>query len=95
MKITNIKINILQNPTSKVLARASVEFENYLLVAGFKIFRDEKKEKDFVTPPSYFNGSAWIPLIKILNKNDWSYVCSEIIDKYNQELIEESLLEDK
>ncbi|HUD09983.1 MAG TPA: hypothetical protein VMR77_04260 [Patescibacteria group bacterium] len=93
MKLININITKTSND-SKVKARATIDFDTHQL-RGFKIFRDEKTGKDFVTAPSYFNGKSWIPLFKTHTKDDWTDLCSQVIDKYNEELIKESLLEDK
>ena len=94
MTITNIKITILKNKTSQVKARATVEFDSHE-VRGFKVFRDDKTNKDFVTAPSYFNGKSWIPLFKTNSKENWSYLCAKVLDQYDKELINMALLEDK
>jgi len=93
MKIINIKIAKVDNNASQVKARAIVDFETHQL-RGFKVFRDEKKGNDYVTAPSYFNGKSWIPLFKTHTKEDWKDLCSQIIDKYNELLIQESLEKD-
>lgn len=94
MTITNIKINILQNPSSKVLARATVIFDSHE-IRGFKILRDDKSGKDYLTPPSYYNGKSWVPLFKTTSIEEWNYLCAKVIDEFNKELINKSLLEDK
>jgi len=94
-----LDITILNTSASRVLARADVHFEgNHVRdegfhVKGFKIFRDEKTGKEYVTPPSYLAGKYWRPLFRLDSADEWHTLQAQIIEAYNNKLIEESMKE--
>lgn len=89
-----LKIEIIKTSSPTVQARADVVFEDHT-IKGFKIMRDAKTGKDYVTPPSYFTPNGWRPLFKTQTKEQWTELSSAIIKRYNDKLIEESLNENR
>lgn len=88
MKI--LEVTFLDSTSEKVLARADVHFEGFIL-KGFKVFRHEKTKEEYVTPPSYLSKSGWRPLFKTDTIDDWQYICSRIIEEFNKKQINDSL----
>lgn len=90
MKI--LGITFLEARSEKVLARADVHFEGFLL-KGFKVIRDEKTNKEYVTPPSYKAGQYWRPLFKTDTLEDWQMIRERILKEYNDKQMKESMQE--
>ncbi len=88
MKI--LEVNFLESKSEKVLARADIHFEGFIL-KGFKVLRDSVSKKEYITPPSYKAGTYWRPLFKTDNLNDWIYIQQEVLNAYNKKQIEESM----
>lgn len=87
MKI--IEVTILKAGGGKVVARADVHFEGFLL-KGFKVIQDPSTHKEYVTPPSYLAGGRfWRPLFKTDNEADWKEIQQQILNQYNTQQIQE------
>lgn len=85
------EIQIIEVNKGQVLARADVCFEGFVL-KGFKILRDkELTGKEYVTPPSYKSPKGWRPLFKTDSKDEWNKICSAILKKYEEFLINKAL----
>lgn len=87
MKIT--KVVIVKTNSDKVLARADVFFEEFIL-KGFKVLRDEKTLHEYVTPPSYLSKMGWRPLFRTVDPEDWRTIEKEITKTYKEEFMKES-----
>lgn len=92
MKI--IEVIFLETSSEKVLARADVHFDEFLL-KGFKVLRSEKTNKEYVTAPSYKAGIYWRPLFKTDSLEDWQQIQERILKEFNEKEIRESLEENK
>lgn len=90
MSMKIIEVQILKAKSEKVIARADVHFEGFLL-KGFKVIRDEKTNKEYVTPPSYLAGVFWRPLFKTDSLEDWQEIQRRILQEYDHFLMSESL----
>jgi len=88
MKI--LEVTFLESKSEKVLARADIHFEGFLL-KGFKVLRDEKTNKQYITPPSYKAGIYWRPLFRTDSLEDWHDIQNRILEEYDKKQIEESL----
>jgi len=86
-----ISIEFVKTKSEKVLARADVHFEGFLL-KGFKILRN-LENKDYVTPPSYLSPKGWRQLFKTDSEEDWKDIQHRILEEYDKHLINESLEE--
>lgn len=93
-KLRIIEINFIKVKSEKVLARADVHFDGFWL-RGFKILRDEKTGKEYVTPPSYFAGNGWRALFRTDSKKDWKQICRHILKEFNRYQLKESANEIK
>lgn len=87
MKI--IKINIVKTNSTTVCARADVNFEDFIL-KGFKVLRDSKTLKEYVTPPSYLSKMGWRPLFRTVDPQDWHDLEKEILHAFNTNTLKES-----
>ena len=90
MSMKIIEVQILKAKSEKVIARADVHFEGFLL-KGFKVIRDEKKNKEYVTPPSYLAGAFWRPLFKTDSLEDWQEIQRRILEEFSTQQMKESL----
>jgi len=88
MNITSVEI--IKAKSEKVIARADVTFDWFIL-KGFKILRDNKTGKEYVTPPSYQAGLFWRPLFRTNSPADWEKLQRLILEQYNQKLMQESV----
>lgn len=90
MKI--LEVMIVKTKGGKVVARADIHFEGFLL-KGFKIIYDNEKKQEYVTPPSYFSGKYWRPLFKTDSKEDWNEIQQRVLDTFNTQQITEVMEE--
>lgn len=90
MKI--LEVTFLESKSEKVIARADVHFEEFIL-KGFKVLKDEKTNKQYVTPPSYKAGVYWRPLFRTDSVDEWHNIQNRIIEEYEKKQIEESMQE--
>ena len=90
MKI--LEVTFLESKSEKVLARADIHFEGFLL-KGFKVLQDSVTKKEYVTPPSYKAGIYWRPLFKTDKLDDWTYIQQEVLNAYNKKQMDESMQE--
>lgn len=88
MKI--LEVTFLESSSEKVLARADVHFEGFLL-KGFKVLRNLETLQEYVTPPSYLSKNGWRPLFRTDKKEDWQEIQERILKEFNQKQIEDSL----
>lgn len=92
MNMNIIEVIIVKAKSETVLARADVHFEGFLL-KGFKVLKDPKTNKEFVTPPSYHSFSGWRQLFKTDKPEDWQEISRRILEAFNHQQIKESLEE--
>lgn len=92
MKI--LEVTFLESKSEKVLARADVHFDGFLL-KGFKVLKDEKTNKEYVTAPSYKAGIYWRPLFRTDTVEDWQQIQERVLQKFNEKQIKESIEENK
>jgi len=90
MKI--LEIDIVKTKSEKVKGRADIHFDGFIL-KGFKILRDEETKKEYVTPPSYLAGNFWRPLFKTDSPEDWQEIQRQVLKKFNEYLIDETVNE--
>ena len=90
MKI--IDVTFLKSSSDTVLARADVHFEGFIL-KGFKVLKDNKSNKNYVTPPSYRAGVYWRPLFRTDSPEDWKTISERILKEYEESLIKEFIKE--
>lgn len=90
MKI--LEVTFLESKSELVLARADVHFEGFLL-KGFKVLKDPKTNKQYITPPSYKAGMYWRPLFRTDTVEIWHMIQSRILEEYDKKQIEESMQE--
>lgn len=90
MSINITSIEIIKAKSEKVIARADVTFDWFIL-KGFKILRDNQTSKEYVTPPSYQAGPFWRPLFRTNTPGDWEILQRLILEQYNQKLMQEAV----
>lgn len=89
LEIKEINFVTIKSSNTKVKMRADVHFSSFWL-KGFKILTDNSG-KDFVTPPSYPTKFGFRQLFHTDDKSDWQKIQAEIIRRYQEHLIKESL----
>ena len=89
LEITNVEF--IKTNSEKVIARADINFRGFTL-KGFKILCNEHG-KQYVTPPSYKAGPFWRPLFRTDSPGDWEYICKEVLDRFGNKEVEDSLKE--
>jgi|WetSurMetagenome_2_1015567.scaffolds.fasta_scaffold67445_2 hypothetical protein len=90
MRITDVKF--IKTTSKKVKARADIHFDWFLL-KGFKIIWDEKKKKNYVTPPSYMAGRYWRELFRTDYPEDWDEIQRKALEAFDFYEMEESVNE--
>jgi hypothetical protein len=88
MKI--LEVAFLESKSETVLARADIHFEGFVL-KGFKVLKDRKSNKEYVTPPSYKAGIYWRPLFKTDSLEDWHVIQNRILEDYSHKQINDSM----
>lgn len=88
MKI--LEVTFLESKSEKVLARADIHFEGFLL-KGFKVLQDPVSKKEYVTPPSYSSPNGWRKLFKTDKPEDWEMIQKIVLEAYTKKQIKDSL----
>jgi DNA-binding cell septation regulator SpoVG len=82
LKLTDVKINLLDNETSKVKAIAEIELSGCIIIKNFMIIHSDNG-KYFVNLPSAKTGeNSYAKQIDITNKNVKDKIFSAILKKY-------------
>ena len=92
MKQTTLKIievTFVKAQKGKVIARADVHFDGFVL-KGFKIIKDPSG-KEYVTPPSYKSGMGWRKLFTTDSKDEWQKIQARIHGDFNKKQMRESI----
>lgn len=87
-KLKILSVEFVKTKSEKVRVRADVNFDGFIL-KGFKIIRDPKTGKEYVTPPSYLSPKGWRPLFKTDDPKDWDEIQRRILNDFLDKEIEE------
>lgn len=83
-----IEITFVKTEKGKVIARADVHFDGFIL-KGFKVIRDSLG-KEYVTPPSYESPKGWRKTFITDSKEEWQKIQARILDDFSKKQMKES-----
>ena len=86
-----IKVEFIKSNSGKMVARADIQFNGFQL-KGFKILKNEHG-KEYVTAPSYLSPLGWRQLFRTDNEEEWNNICQEVLSRFGDHSIKESLEE--
>ena len=81
-----LEIIFVKTKSEKVIVRADVHFEGFLL-KGFKVLRNDETGREYVTPPSYLSAKGWRPIFKTDNPATWQKIQEKILDEFDNKQI--------